>query len=124
MIIFTKGNWLDFHKPIRMTEDQFSEFKSFLEEEFGSCEVKHVKEKVPVREGIEVSRKNWENWEMVELFSGKDVATLEKELDRNSMSIEMMGQKIIYQVIKWAKKRGRAIPPTQKDIEDFLGERE
>lgn len=124
MIIYTKENWVDLEKPIRMTEDQIKEFKTFIEGEFGSCEVKNIIEKAPDRGEVVINKKEWKNWELVELFSGKDIPTLEKELDRNTMSIEMKLQKIVFDVVVWAKKKGRAIPPTQRDIEEYLGERE
>src|SRR3989338_5729799 len=111
MIINVKDNWVDFDKPVRMTERQIKDFKKFIQEEFNTSEIKYVKEKEPNREGIEVHQKKWEAWEMVALFSGEDTPTLEKKLNRNSMSIQMMGQKIVFEVLAWAKKRGRAIPP-------------
>ena len=123
MIIIVNDNWVDLDKPVRMTDRQIKDFKTFIEEEFGSCEVKNIIEKSPDRGGSKTSRKNWKNPELVELFSGKDISVLERELGRNSMSIEMKTQEIVFNVVAWAKKRGRAIPPTEKDIKDFLGEK-
>lgn len=117
------GDYADFEAPVYMTDNQLDKFILFLENMYGTkIQTKDIIEKS--REPIEhEDQKKWTPYEILALFGSEDNISLARKLNRKEMSVRMKRGIFMADFVSWARKKGYALPPTKKMIQEFLDQR-
>jgi len=125
-ILTTSDGYVDFEKPIHITDDQTEKFITLMKSLFPNIETKNIQE--PIKEFAlgKGDKKGWGDLnELAMLLGPEDNDTISSKTGRSTMSIRAKRGDFVAQFTKWAIEKGYTYSPNHVDknlIEKFRKE--
>jgi hypothetical protein len=122
MDVTTDGQYIDFGRPIHMTDSQKAKFITLMKELFPEIEIDD-KIKEPDREGPEHTKpKHWSKEDYLLLLNNTNNEDVARLTGRSARSVMIQRGQFVPSIISWAGKHGHT-SITESAVEEFMKSR-